>query len=136
MEKDLYKKNDLPMAGKNEISHLAAGTTIKGDISSISDIRIDGNVEGIVESNGKVIMGETSDMKGNINGESVDFYGNITGDLFVKNVLSLKETARVNGNIHTRKLQVDLGAQFNGSCHMIKPAPVAAEETPVLDKEK
>jgi len=50
---------------------------------------------------------------------NVDYWGKMTGDLFVKDTLTLKNTSTINGNIHTRKIQVEMGAQINGSIKMI-----------------
>jgi len=106
----------------SEISRIAQGTKIKGEVTASGDIRIDGELEGKIMSDGKVLFGDGAMMKGNIEASDVDFYGKIEGDIIVRNVLSLKSTATVNGNIHVRKLQVDLGAQFNGACHMLSQA--------------
>ena len=107
-------------------SHISAGTTVKGEILTNDDVRVDGRVEGKIFSKGKVTVGEGAVMQGDIKCSNVDFFGSVDGDLYVKDVLCLKNTSSVNGNIHTRKLQVDLGARLNGSCHMLKdtPAPV------------
>lgn len=103
----------------NELSRIAQGVIIKGDISSRSDIRIDGHMEGKLYSEGRVVLGETSLVKGSIICNDIDLYGKVEGDIYVSNVLSIKGTAIVNGNINVRKLQVEMGAQLNGTCAMI-----------------
>ena len=114
-------------------SHISPGTTIKGEILTNDDVRVDGRVEGKIFSKGKVTVGDGAVMQGDIKCSSVDFFGSIDGDLYVKDVLSLKNTSSVNGNIHTRKLQVDLGARLNGSCHMLREpdAPATPAQPPV-----
>lgn len=108
-----------PVVNVNEVSRLAQGVVIKGDISSASDIRVDGQLEGKLYSDGRIVVGETANLKGSLVCSDVDFWGKMEGDLYVKNVLSVKGTAVINGNIHVRKLQVEMGAQINGTCKMI-----------------
>ena len=105
--------------GINQISRISAGTKVKGEISSDSDIRIDGEFEGKIISKGRVVIGESAVINGNIVGTNVDLWGKIKGNLYVKDTLSLKSSAKVEGDMHIKRLQVELNASFNGSCHMI-----------------
>ena len=106
----------------NVVSRISAGTYIKGEISSPYDIRIDGTFEGKVKSNGRVVVGEGASIKGDIVCENVDLWGNLEGNVFVKDTLALKEGCNVNGNLHIRRLSVELGSTFNGNCKMISEA--------------
>lgn len=106
----------------NSISRISAGTVIKGEITSPSDIRIDGTFEGKVQSKGRVVIGETAVIKGDIVCNDVDLWGTVEGNIFVKDTLALKEGCVVNGNLHIRKLSVELGATFNGNCKTISEA--------------
>ena len=103
----------------NEVSRVAQCSSIKGDISSKGDIRVDGNVDGTIYSCGRIVIGETARLSGNILCENVDFWGMMEGDVYVKDLLTLKSDASINGNIHARRIQVEIGAQINGSCTMI-----------------
>ncbi len=105
--------------GVNDISRISAGSTIKGEITSPNDIRIDGTFEGKVVSQAKVVVGEKAVIKGDIVCSNCDFWGRINGNFYVKDTLSLKSTCVVDGDLHIRRLQVDLDATFNGSCKMI-----------------
>ena len=105
--------------GVNDISRISAGSSIKGEITSPNDIRIDGNFEGKIISQAKVVVGEKAVIKGDIVCCNCDFWGKIDGNFFVKDTLSLKATCVVDGDLHIRRLQVDLDATFNGSCKMI-----------------
>lgn len=111
-----------PVVNVNSISRISAGTVIKGEISSPYDIRIDGTFEGKVQSKGRVVIGESALIKGDIVCENIDLWGKVEGNVFVKDTLSLKEGCHVNGNLHIRKLSVELGATFNGGCRMITEA--------------
>jgi len=105
--------------GVNDVSRISAGSSIKGEITSPNDIRIDGNFEGKIVSQAKVVVGEKAVVKGDIICSSCDFWGKIDGNFYVKDTLSLKATCVVTGDLHIRRLQVDLDATFNGNCKMI-----------------
>ena len=111
-----------PIVDVNDVSHISAGTVIKGEISSLNDIRIDGTVEGKIYSKGKIVVGENSVVTGSLLCTNVDFWGKMEGDIYVKDTMTLKGAASVNGNINVRKFQVEMGAQINGPCHMISEA--------------
>lgn len=111
-----------PVVNVNSISRISAGTVIKGEILSPTDIRIDGTFEGRVQSKGRVVVGESAVIKGDIVCENIDLWGKVEGNLFVKDTLSLKEGCVVDGNLHIRRLAVELGATFNGNCKTITEA--------------
>ena len=106
----------------NSISRISAGTVIKGEIVSPNDIRIDGTFEGKVQSKGRVVIGETAVISGDIVCADVDLWGKVEGNIFVKDTLALKEGCVVNGNLHVRRLSVELGSTFNGNCKTITDA--------------
>ena len=106
----------------NSISRISVGTVIKGEIFSPTDIRIDGTFEGRVHSKGRVVIGESAVIKGDVVCDSIDMWGKVDGNIFVKDTLSLKEGCVVNGNLHVRRLSVELGATFNGNCKTITEA--------------
>ena len=100
------------------------------------DIRIDGTFEGKVQSKGRVVIGETAVIKGDILCENIDLWGKVEGNVFVKDTLALKEGCKVDGNLHIRRLSVELGATFNGGCKMISESEFdkmagVAEQKPV-----
>ena len=111
-----------PVVNANSISRISEGTIIKGEIVSPNDIRIDGTFEGKVQSKGRVVIGESAHIIGDVICENVDLWGKLDGNVFVKSTLALKEGCKVNGNLHIKKLSVELGAIFNGSCKMITEA--------------
>lgn len=103
----------------NTVSRISAGTVIKGEIISPNDIRIDGLFEGKVISKSRVVIGESANVKGDIICENIDLWGKVEGNLYVKDTLALKEGSNITGNLHIRRLHVELGAVFNGSCKTI-----------------
>ena len=108
-----------PNLNVNTINRISVGTIIKGEIVSSSDIRIDGTFDGKVQSNGRVVIGESASVKGDIICENLDLWGTVDGNVYVKDTLSLKQGCTVNGNVHIRRFCVELGSTFNGTCKMI-----------------
>lgn len=106
----------------NDVSRISAGTVFKGEITSPNDIRIDGSFEGKVYSKGRVVVGEKATVTGDIICQNVDFCGKMKGNFYVKDTLSLKGTCSVDGDLHVKRLQVELDARFNGNCKMITEA--------------
>ena len=111
-----------PTVNVNSISRISAGTVIKGEIQSPYDIRNDGTFEGKVQTKGRVVIGETASIKGDVICENIDLWGKMEGNLYVKDTLSLMEGCSMDGNLHVRRLSVELGSTFNGNCRMITEA--------------
>lgn len=111
-----------PNVNPNDVSRISAGTTVKGEINSQGDIRIDGSFDGKICAKGRVVIGEKAFVKGDIICQNVDFCGRMEGNLYVKDTLNLKSGCSVDGDLHVRRLQVELDARFNGNCKMISEA--------------
>ena len=111
-----------PTLNVNSISRISAGTVIKGEIQSPYDIRIDGTFEGRVQTKGRVVIGESAFVKGDVICENADLWGKVEGNLYVKDTLSLMEGCSMEGNLHVKRLSVELGSTFNGNCRMITEA--------------
>jgi len=112
------KKQNPIISEPGLTNQLKKGTTINGDLNSESDARIDGIVNGNIDVKGKVIIGSTGKITGDITCAFCDIEGDVKGKLIIKNTLTLKSTARYNGEITTNKLIIEPGAVFNGSCKM------------------
>lgn len=103
-------------AGNSAINIISPGTRIEGEIFSNGDIRIDGVVDGFVNTKAKVVIGPKGMVKGEMTCESADVTGKIDGKLTVKNELYLKSSAHITGELVTHKLVVESGAFINGNC--------------------
>lgn len=103
----------------NEICRISKGTKITGVISSSSDIRIDGTFEGDIYTTGKLVVGESSLIKGRIACQSSDIWGKVEGHIFVDENLTLKSSAIFKGALKVSKLCIEMGVIFNGTCDMI-----------------
>lgn len=103
----------------NAINIITKGTVIKGDITASGDFRLDGTLEGNIQSNGKIVVGDTGVVNGNILCLNANIIGCVNGNLSVKELLSLHNTARVKGDILINKLSIEPGAVFTGKCCML-----------------
>mgnify|MGYP000877818380 CR=1 FL=1 len=110
-------KIDEPVVS-NSINLIGTGTTIKGEVLCDSDIRIDGNLNGNLTTKGKVIIGPTGAVMGEINCRNSEISGKMDGKIKVSELLSLKSTAKITGDIITNKLSIEPNAVFTGTCNM------------------
>ena len=110
-------KNNIPEV-PTSANLIQSGTTITGDIQSNGNIRIDGTLNGTVEAGGKVILGSTGTVEGEIRCINADIEGRVNGIIQVKELLSFKATAVISGEIYTSKLAIEPGAKFSGTCRM------------------
>jgi cytoskeletal protein CcmA (bactofilin family) len=124
----IYNEND-----SNSINIIGIGTKITGDVNSNGDIRVDGSLTGKLITRGKVVIGETGKVKGEINCKNSDVEGSIEGKVTVSELLSLKAKAIVHGDIIAAKLAIEPGCKFTGNCDMNAMAP-AHEETAQTDQ--
>ncbi len=112
--KELMKKTEMTAA----INMIGAGTTINGDIVSKGDIRVDGILKGSVNTLGKLVLGSEGMIEGDVICKDADISGLIKAKITVSQLLSLKTTAKLSGDIITNKLSIEPGATFSGSCSM------------------
>ncbi len=98
---------------------LTAETTVVGKIVSQKDIRIDGTLEGRLECQGKVIIGETGQVIGDVAAVNAEVIGRITGNVIVAEMLVLKGSSSLEGDVQARRLAIEPGAVLNGKCTML-----------------
>ena len=111
---DTTRKTDPSSA----INMIGAGTVITGDIKSKGDIRVDGSLNGSIETEGKVVVGQGGVVEGDVVCKDADIAGVLKAKISVSQLLSLKSSAKLNGDIITNKLSIEPGASFTGSCSM------------------
>lgn len=102
----------------NSSNFLGKGTIVTGNIESYGNIRIEGKIVGNVKTKAKLAMGESSHLDGNILAQNADIAGHVKGIIEVSELLTLKATAVVIGDIVANKLAVEPGATFNGTSKM------------------
>jgi cytoskeletal protein CcmA (bactofilin family) len=111
----MAKYNETDSTTINLISN---GTDITGDIKSNGDIRIDGTLTGNLNTKGKVVLGPTGKVKGEVICKNSEVSGIIEGKITVGQLLNLKASSKILGDIATSKLSIEPGAVFSGNCKM------------------
>ena len=120
----MFPKQTKPMAKQTEmvpdmgINRIVEGTSIEGEIRCESNIRIDGSFVGNLSTKGRLVIGPAGRIEGIVNCQNAEIEGLVKGKLYVQQMLSLKGTAKVEGDIFTDKLAVEPGSSFTGACNM------------------
>ena len=102
----------------NKINMIGVGTTIEGSINSSENIRFDGNLIGNLNTKGKVFIGQSGTVSGEIRCKNCEIEGMVEGKVVVTELLSLRSVSKVYGEIKTGKLAIEPGAIFTGKCDM------------------
>lgn len=102
----------------NTNNSIGKGTVLEGNIETSGNIRIDGRIMGNIKSKAKIVLGSSSLVDGNVTAQNADLEGTVKGKVEIADLLVLKATATVHGDISTGKLVVEPGAVFNGTCKM------------------
>jgi cytoskeletal protein CcmA (bactofilin family) len=102
----------------NSSNVIGKGTVLEGNVETYGNIRIEGRVTGNIKSKSKIALGNGSNVDGNITAQNADIEGEVKGRIEISELLVLKATAVIHGDIITGKLVVEPGAVFNGSCKM------------------
>ena len=113
---DKKPKSYTDLLGKT--NRIVEGTVIVGNIVSHADFRLDGNLTGNFQSNGKIVIGITGSVKGDIICKNADIEGKFSGKIQVQEVLNVKSKSVIDGEVICGKLAVEPGANFSASCIM------------------
>lgn len=116
------------------INIITDGTLVKGDITASGDFRLDGTLEGNIQLNGKLVIGDSGVVNGNVLCQNANVIGTVNGNLSVKELLSLHASARVRGDILINKLSIEPGATFSGKCRMIDEVKAQHDEQPAAEQ--
>ncbi|GEP93971.1 bactofilin family protein [Chitinophaga cymbidii] len=108
-------KGIMPTSNINLIGN---GTSIQGDIVCEGDIRIDGQVNGLVSTKAKIVVGPEGEITGDLVCQSADILGKVTGIIKVDDLLFLKGNAAIKGDIYTAHFEMEPTVKFNGRCYM------------------
>jgi cytoskeletal protein CcmA (bactofilin family) len=120
----MFSNTNKPMARNNEtvpdlaINRIVEGTSIEGEIKCESNIRVDGAFSGNLTTKGRLVVGPNGRVEGIVNCQNAEVEGLVKGKLYVQQLLSLKGTAKVEGDIFTDKLAIEPGSSFTGACNM------------------
>ena len=100
---------------------IGKGTVIKGDVESSGDIRVDGRLIGSLKSNGTIVVGQTGVVEGDLTCKQADISGVVKGILKCEELTALKSTSKVEVELLTKQLLIEVGAVFTGKCQMTQP---------------
>lgn len=114
----MFNEKKSVVSADVERNIIASNTRINGNIESDGDFRIDGTVEGDLQTKARVVIGKNGFIKGSVHCANADIEGKFEGNLKVSETLSLSSTADVSGEILIGKLSVEPGASLNGTCSM------------------
>lgn len=112
------KVNKSSAVESSSINLIGNGTHISGDINSNGDVRIDGTLKGNLSISGKLVVGPSGNIEGNVTCQNADISGEIHGKVTVSELLSLKSSAKLLGDIITGKISIEPNATFTGTCSM------------------
>lgn len=107
--------------GTNEnqvLNIIAQGTNIVGDIASEGDFRIEGSIKGTIKAKGRIVVGKSGNVDGEITCGDADICGTVKGKLEVVNLAMFKVSAIFTGDVVTKKISIEPGAVFTGTCKM------------------
>lgn len=118
------KNNTAEVGGQQDRNRLSTNTTVKGEIISDGNFRVDGKIIGELITKGKVFIGKNASLEGTLKCESADVEGKLYGTIEVQNNLTLKSSSDVNGDITIGSLNIEPGAKFDAKCSMTSAAKV------------
>ncbi|NOQ73051.1 MAG: polymer-forming cytoskeletal protein [Crocinitomix sp.] len=104
----------------DKLNRLVEGTFIKGDIKADSNFRIDGKLNGSLDTLGKLVIGPNGRVEGDVKCSNADIEGEMIGNIIVDGLLNIKATAKINGNITTNQIGMEIGCEFSGVCNYIE----------------
>jgi cytoskeletal protein CcmA (bactofilin family) len=102
----------------NTSNTIGKDTTLEGSIESSGNIRVEGKIYGHAKAKAKFVLGSEALVDGNVTARTAEIAGTIKGNIEISELLVLKPTAVIKGDILTNKLIVEPGATFNGGCKM------------------
>ena len=109
-------------AGNNNsetgINRIVEGTHIEGTINSDSNLRIDGEFKGHLVTKGRLVVGLKGKVSGTVNCLCCDVEGTLEGEVTVLELLSMKSSSTVQGDLYYGQLSVEAGAKALGTFRM------------------
>jgi len=112
-------KNVSPEDRKSEeTTIISLGVKIEGKVKSNGNIRVEGQIEGDLISQGSIVIGGNGEVNGQVNADIISIAGSVNGTVKAKNKLTIEEKGNLKGDIFTKTLIIKEGAQFDGKCKM------------------
>ncbi|MEZ4264595.1 MAG: polymer-forming cytoskeletal protein [Polyangiaceae bacterium] len=108
--------NDIPSFTVDNT--IGAGTTIRGDLKSPGGVRVEGTIDGALDAEGPVVVGEGGAVYGTVRGSEVVVLGTVRGDVQSKGHLEIGPKGTVDGDISVSSFRMHTGGVFCGTSHM------------------
>lgn len=119
----MFEKGEREMATNGQGTVIGSNVTLVGALRDSNDITIHGKIEGEVNSEKTVTIGETAQIKGPVNGTVISVAGTVDGSIDASSRLEILATGKIYGNITVADLVIHSGAQFVGKCDMMTDVP-------------
>lgn len=116
----MFKKEKKEVDSVTIYTLIDTETTVSGDIVSDSNVRIDGTLNGSIKIGGKLVVGSSGVITGKVTCQTADIAGKLKSNIYT-DMLILKSTAEIEGDITTIKLAIEQGVVFTGNCSMHSP---------------
>lgn len=132
----MKKRATVAPDSPDRLNVIVEGSKVIGDMITESNLRIDGEVKGNVTVAAKIVIGKSGRIDGNLTCGSADIEGIVEGFIKVDDLLALRSTANIQGEITTSKLQVEEGANFSGNCTMSNASSASTPRPATSDSEE
>ncbi len=123
-EQNMSKLNTNSENISQSINIISEGTKIKGDVLANGDIRIDGELMGNISAKGRLVIGPKGRIEGQILCNNIEISGYVKGKITASELINMKSTSQIVGDIVAGKLSVEPGSMFSGSCVMNGTKPL------------
>ncbi len=120
-EKRAPMSKPITQADDAAISLIAPGMNIVGDCETEGTIRVEGRVEGTIRAGKSVVVGRSGEVVGDVITQDCVISGRVNGNVSAESRLELQSTCDIQGELRSRRVQLDEGARFNGQVHMEEP---------------
>lgn len=115
------KKNEVISVSSDKVDTIIGkNTVLTGTIKAVGIFRVDGSIEGDIESKGDVVIGESGKVTGNVIAKQIVIAGEIRGNVKADDILEILSEGKLFGDISVGKLIINDGANFEGKCQMTK----------------
>lgn len=126
--------NDKVFDQSHDVSaFVGEGVEFKGVISYQGTVRIDGQLEGEIHTDGVLIVGKTAVIDAKVEAGTIICQGRIIGNIIARDKIQLMSPAVLNGSVRTPSLSMEEGVLFNGTCEM---GPVGTKSSSYSSQEK
>jgi cytoskeletal protein CcmA (bactofilin family) len=109
--------------GPKQSAVIGPSMTIKGEIRAREELLVDGEVEGLLESQSLLTVGPNGKVRGNIKAREVAIFGSVRGNVVVAEKIAIREQGSLIGDIKGAGISIDDGAYFKGSIDIVRPEP-------------